>query len=1505
MTFKRIAGSNLGRAITFSLSAVLFSSTVNAQSVVSVGKASFASHPPTYKARSVDNPNNGFNATKMLTRQLFVDEVASTSDGGLDVPGRPIPTNDWWTDLINNRFSGSMWSYPAMIRTSADGVGIYYPSYWADAGKEIKSRSSLTVGAVRFQADAAIATDWHDWDVVFRMPRTGGRDGEIRVTMVHGQPFTWFEYTDATPRVSFSATPRVFGSTKGRIGVAIGDDLYGIYYPASSNAEWTDGQLRLSDDTPWVVVALLTAEADLDNFAPYATSVPRDTHVEWVFVESTSTVSTTWSVDAVNLADPEGDAPVMQGFLPHAYKYAINADAKNLATAVLQYNTPRGEMKMATSTTGRFAFDYQFSGMLPYYAAPSADSPRYSSAIMDELMHTYAEGGSFGGDTYWGGKGLVQMAMNMTFAKTTGNEAEYKTSLSRLRSALVDWLTYRPGENTTFFSYYPRWGAMLGFDVSYDSDAFNDHHFHYGYFTLATALLCLEDKDFANEYGELLTMIAKDYANWDRTDRRFPFLRTLDPWCGHSWAGGLGDAGNDNGNGQESTSEAMQGWGGVYLLGVALGNDEMRDAGIFGWTTEARATREYWFDVDAPRPANAGGRQPWAGKGDRHGNYDYTQYLYAYNSNITGKGIGWWTWFGGDPLFMHGIQWMPASPALDYLSWDPDFVAWAYDDLMRGANSTFSHDWFETTINTDDESPIDPLANNDWGNVVLTYLQRAKPELAAEIFDRAWAENRHIAKSVSTSHISYFLIHSHLTHGEQDFSVHADIPTAQAYIRDGQRRYMVYNPGTADRRVTFSTASGAALKSFVAPPGRLTVFTDDAHVADIEITIADGLIVPPGETVSLSARVIDQYGAGFPGNVELTLADSPLATLNGKSLSVNAAAAKGSTFTIVGRFGDVERTLTVTVNDRPVPMSMSVRALPEMVEVGTELTPELVSVDQFGAETVHNDATWQITSQTADDAAASANLCPDRAGVYTVVGMSPDKAVTASADVFVAPRMPLISKGAKAIASSAENIGTVPENINDGDMSSRWGSNHTDDEWIILDLGADCYISRAAVTWEAAYASLYSIDIAPDGCQTERLTMNIAGQSMARNVPVDAAWTSQTTCSAQGAGTVETQLGITGRYVRVHGLKRGSQYGYSIYELELFGLDNTIGQNDIIGIDFALPVAVDQHTTLTLSPRAFTRSGAASAVQPTWSADKEADFRGNDFTPRYHGLYTLTDGKASTATVFVNEVERLNSISLDATEFTTITGQSVTIVPTPMNQFMAPYSVGLDDLQIIVTPGAEATYDIDTHQFVANLPGTYTIDFGGMETATVVVVPLSEANLALDRPATSSSSRDGNIAARAVDGNIDTRWESDWSDNHWISVDLESPYVIDRVEIVWEGAFAKSYQILTSLDESTWKEVYSTTAGKGDTEKISFDPTPAQHVRVLCSERGLPAYGNSIRELRVYGQSRYDAEENVVTIETESTQPVYYTIEGLRVSHPTPGHIYIERRGATARKIRF
>lgn len=1465
---------------------------VRGQSVVSAGGGSYASEPPAYKARTAEHPS-GFNASNLLSRPIFADELPSERTGAIDVPGRPLPTNDWWTDLLASRFSGAMWSYPAMLHTSQEGVRISYPTFWADAGKEMKSRSSLTVGGVRFVAESAIAADWHDWDVVMRLPASKG-NGSICATAAHGMPFTWFECENVTPEIRPSGRSETFGEMPGCLGLRVGDDLYGIYFPETTVPDRAEGNLRLTEGD-WCVVALLRDESDLQLMARYATSVPRDTEVSWSYDEKSSRLYTHWHVKAENLRHPGSTAPVMQGFLPHAYKYAL--PGADLHWSGSGYRTPRGEMKMATSDSGEFGYSYQFTGMLPTYAAPAAGDVTengFDPEILEDLTADYAAEGSFGGDTYWGGKGLTQMALNMTFAKEAGLTAIYDTSRRRLREAFEDWLTYTPGEDRYFFSYYPRWGAMLGFDVSYDSDAFNDHHFHYGYFTYAAALLCMEDADFAEKYRAILTLIAKDYANWDCNDKRFPFMRTFDPWCGHSWAGGMGDGGNDNGNGQESTSEAMQGWGGIYLLGVALGDKEMRDAGLFGWNTEARATREYWYDVDAPRPTNAGGREAWGGKGDRQGNYDYNEYPYAYNSNITGKGIGWWTWFGGDPLFMHGIQWMPISPALDYLSWDTDFTAWAYRDMMNGANSSFSHKWFEPTINSDDGGVIEPLAYNDWGNVALSYLQRSDPKEAASIFARARREGLHIATGVSTAHISYYVIHSHLTWGEQDFSVTADLPTAVSFVKDGTRSYMVYNPDKVERAVTFRDSGGSVLRTVLAPPSRLTVFTADAFPTAIEVSVEGEGYVAPGSSAQLYTRLLDQYGATVQGEpIIVTAPAGSGVSITDDRISVSSSAIRGSEVTLTLRSGDLTESCTIILDEPAEVREISIAGVPEMIEMGTSVTPALFATDQYSRRKEVPGVGWSYIRDEGEQETHKGTFTPVRAGIYTVSAVH--SGMTAETRMFVTPPMPSVSSGATAIGSSAENGGCLPLNVNDGDRSTRWGSAHTEDEWIMLDLGEEKFLSRATIDWEAAYAAEYAIQVAPAGCQMTTYTGNYAGESKTYTVPADEAWQTVAIANATGAGVVATRLGTTGRYVRIKGLRRGTVYGYSIYELTLYGLSGSMDREDVIGIDFALPSVMNSGETVRLNPVAYHMDGASTDVEADWSADKEALFEGDDFTPTGYGVYAVTadaSGRTTSATTFVNETEKPLSLHPSPTDLTLTEGEAGNLKISVYNQFDAPCR---RDLPIEVTvldaygqPSSALEYDIRTGKVHGNIPGEYEVKFscGELEsTVPVRVVAFSDSNLALGKSASASTVRDGNRATFANDGTTDTRWESEWEDNQWISIDLDGRYEIDRMVIVWEGAYARDYRVEVSLDGLEWREIYVRRNGNGGTETLSLSPVEASYVRILCDVRGLQAYGFSIRELEIYGLRRLSGSTGIESVGTKG-ETCWYDLNGHPVSAP-------------------
>jgi hypothetical protein len=130
-----------------------------------------------------------------------------------------------------------------------------------------------------------------------------------------------------------------------------------------------------------------------------------------------------------------------------------------------------------------------------------------------------------------------------------------------------------------------------------------------------------------------------------------------------------------------------------------------------------------------------------------------------------------------------------------------------------------------------------------------------------------------------------------------------------------------------------------------------------------------------------------------------------------------------------------------------------------------------------------------------------------------------------------------------------------------------------------------------------------------------------------------------------------------------------------------------------------------------------------------------------------------------------------------------------------------------------------------------------------------------DGGIALHQPVKASSSHvepGANYGPEnAVDGADDTRWSSEFSDPQWLAIDLGSPRQLSRVVLEWEAAYAQSYAIQVSDDGATWREVYTNTSGKGDTEEIRFAPVSARWVRFYGTKRATP-YGYSLWEIRVF-----------------------------------------------------
>ncbi len=1374
-----------------------------AQQPVAVGSGSYAEYTPLCKSKT--DAHNGDKSRYMENRRIYMADSKA---------GEPIPTNDWWTNLLVDTYSGILWTYPQVVCAEGDGIYVAHPSHWSSDGCEMKYDTRITVKGRKFHPANAIADDWSDWGL--RMQLADG-DKAMNVTMVQGSPFTWVEATGLDLVVDLGGGVADC-STDGRVVITNGSDIYALYGATGTVFEETaDGiAVTFAPSKPhYIAVAVLPSADYADEFARYAPVIVRSTTTSWNYNERTAMMTSTWTLTTENL-DGASNLDALQGFLPHHYKNSAN----NIPFLDYAYATPRGKMKMAAGR--EFTTAYKFDGFLPWYAAPKemADLANpYNRERMRQMISDYATKGSFGADTYWGGKGLTQMALYMTFAKEMGEEELFEQCRSRLRESLEDWLTYTPGETQRFFARYDRWGALVGYDTSYDSDTFNDHHFHYGYYTYAGALLALVDDDFRQKYGGMLKLIAKDYANWDRSDKRFPWLRTFSPWSGHSYAGGLGNTGN--GNGQESTSEAMQGWGGVYLLGVALGDKEMRDAGIFGWVTESKGVAEYWFDRDKE-------------------NIDRTLYTHPYCSNLTAAGVGWWTWFSGDPVWMHSIQWMPISPCLDYLSEDLDFAKWDYEQMWSAKEIG---GW---TTTTSSESTLSQ--ETGLGNVVLSYLQRYDPDQAAKIMDEMWDANMAVARETDTNGISYFITHSHRSYGDRDFACTADIPTASAFCTaDGVYTYVAYNADAVERTVTFYR-DGAAVKQFKAPARQMTVYSDGPVATGITIDCPS--TVAPGSTTAVTAAVLDQYGATVDNaTVTWTATDGSTIDANG---NLTASAEKGST-TLTAVCGSLTATKTVRVNELPVLASAEITPAMDYAMAGQTVEFSLNAVDQYG-EAYATATTWTI-ERDGVTVKTDSILNLNEIGVYTVTATTAD-GHSYSHRIYMTPAMPNLALNKPVTASSEENTGTVKANAVDGDASTRWSSAVNDDEWIMVDLEKVAYINSVNILWENAYASLYDVETSLDGT----------------------AWTKVKTVTGSG-GEESTAVGSTARYVRITGRQRATAYGISMWELQVLGIDPDADPSSLMGISINAPTTiVKAGEQITLSATGFDLQGnKIDAGEVVWSADSGTVTADGVFTPAGYGTATVTatsGGFSATKKFVVEEQIVATSATISPTVAQIVIGEQLDFSISATDQFSTDFPTDGFSLSCAEMPDA-----VSGTTFTATKAGTYTVTASNgtvSASAKVTVGTYDDTNLALGKSVYASSyENSGTVPANAVDGDSSTRWGSEFTDNQYIVVDLGAEYVLSRAEIEWNAdAYAIDYRVEVSKDDDEWTTVATETASTGGTRCHSFTAA-GRYVRVFCLSR-YNAYGSCINELKVYGTAkRIDPKPTSVSLSASDGKAVF------------------------------
>ena len=755
-----------------------------------------------------------------------------------------VPTNDWASSVVFDKYSESLYAHPLAYRAASNGMQMASPAVtsttsYVDGEPMVESllkdeTVELVVGGNNFSAKDARVDKTTDWTYDILMENNASTSS-IMATIGKGTPYAYYNFKNVEPTISLGAGGTDLAiyknSTSSNIlGVSLKNKKDGKthYYliSAPSGTTWVNAGGKLTAKMPtgksYMSVAILPDGSDnaFELYKKYAFNFITDTKVEWKYLKNSSKVVTKYNVITKNMETGANGGDTIIALYPHQWRYT------NSKFTGYTYDTIRGTMKTVVGTS--YSTTMQYNGILS--ALPVTKDEKTIGEIKNQLGYLYSyrktkadpkwicflEGQYGGYDTYWVGKNLNTLTDAIWLADQF-KDNDMKTMTNDMVEGVEDYLefwfdpyqAYINGQyKDDYFYYDEQYGTLIGYPSSYDSDKqLNDHHFHYGYWIKAAAAVAMKDPQWAKEWGGMVYELISDIANTNRdgssynknSETRYPFLRNFDIYEGHSWASGVANyefdengvlaenGGLSGGNNQESSSESVNAWSSLILWGEAVGDERIRDLGIYMYTTEIAAIEDYYYDV--------------------HDEIFTKEYKDSNNYNIQtvtrlfgGKydHTAWWT---ENPIEVTTITMLPISGATLYMGKYKDKVKNVVDSI--GENSK---QWTHFVNNKEQicatygkgDMLTDPKTNQD---VVAEYYAYYDPDAALAKVDLS--DSGKVENGESRAHTLAYIT-SLKEYGSQNFNITGSTPLSLVLEKNGVKTYVVENHTNKAQRTYFS-----------------------------------------------------------------------------------------------------------------------------------------------------------------------------------------------------------------------------------------------------------------------------------------------------------------------------------------------------------------------------------------------------------------------------------------------------------------------------------------------------------------------------------------------------------------------------------------------------------------------------------------------------------------------------------------------------------------------------
>ncbi|KIW39476.1 uncharacterized protein PV06_08087 [Exophiala oligosperma] len=249
---------------------------------------------------------------------------------------------------------------------------------------------------------------------------------------------------------------------------------------------------------------------------------------------------------------------------------------------------------------------------------------------------------------YYSGKALSKFATLVYTMHDLADQADLaKTALLELESCFE---VFSNNQQQFPLLYDTDWRGIVssasyvtGDDgVDFGNSYYNDHHFHYGYFLHAAAVIGYLDPTWLIKNKDYVNALARDVSNPSSLDQYFPVFRSFDWYHGHSWAKGLFASGD--GKDEESSSEDAMFAYGLKMWGKTIGDASMEGRGNLMLSVLARSLHNYFLMTsdNVNQPAQFIGNK-------------VTGILFENKADHT-------TYFGTDFSYIEGIHMIPVMP---------------------------------------------------------------------------------------------------------------------------------------------------------------------------------------------------------------------------------------------------------------------------------------------------------------------------------------------------------------------------------------------------------------------------------------------------------------------------------------------------------------------------------------------------------------------------------------------------------------------------------------------------------------------------------------------------------------------------------------------------------------------------------------------------------------------------------------------------------------------------